>query len=73
MTDHDGLWRVLNTWNGGTGGITVRFTSTKTGNDGHNECFQWIHDHTPFSFYEATTHQGYKIEPYVPAKRMHYP
>ena len=61
MTEH--RWQIINTWNGGAGGIVLCFTSKQTGDAGHNECFKWIHDHTPFSFSEATTHQGYKIDP----------
>lgn len=62
-------WRIINTWNGGAGGLVVMFTSREVGNAGHNECFKWIHDHTSFSFHEAVTHQGYKVEPYIPAER----
>lgn len=56
------LWRVVDTWNGGKGGRTVRFTSTETGNAGYNQCFEWIHNNTSFSVSEATTNQGYLIE-----------
>lgn len=55
-------WQIVNTWNGGKGGRVVEFTSKGTGVDGHNECFKWVLDHTPFSFSEATTHQGYTVE-----------
>ena len=55
-------WRVLNTWNGGAGGIVVEFESQRGGPAGHNECFEWIIKHKPFSFHEAVTRQGYKIE-----------
>jgi hypothetical protein len=59
-------WRVINTWNGGAGGIVVEFTSELGGAAGHNQCFKWIHDNKPFSFHEAVTHQGYKIEQVQP-------
>jgi len=55
-------YQIINTWNGGCGGMVVEFTSKATGIDGYNECFKWILDHTPFSFHEATTRQGYKVE-----------
>lgn len=60
--------RVINTWNGGAGGRVVCFTSEATGAAGHNECFKWILKHTSFSFHEATTRQGYKVEPVPPSK-----
>lgn len=56
-------WRIVNTWNGGAGGRVVCFTSEAGGDAGHNECFAWMHQHTPFSFSEATTNQGYVVEP----------
>jgi hypothetical protein len=61
---HTGRWAIIDTWNGGAGGRVMRFVSSGGGAVGHNECFKWIHDNTPFSFYEAVTHQGYKIEPW---------
>jgi hypothetical protein len=54
---------VVDTWNGGVGGITVRFVSTLYGTDGYNECLKWLHNNTSFSWDEALTRQGYKIEP----------
>ncbi len=56
-------FRIVNTWNGGAGGLVVVFTSKGTGDAGHNECFEWIHRNTSFSYSEATTRQGYKVEP----------
>lgn len=56
-------WQIVDTWNGGKGGSKVVYISKSEGNAGHNECFKWIHDHTSFSFHEATTNQGYKVEP----------
>ncbi len=58
-------WLIVNTWNGGKGGRKVVFVSTKEGDAGHNECFEWIHSHTPFSFQEATTRQGYEVREMV--------
>lgn len=54
-------WQVVNNWNGGKEERIVEFTSKQDGIPGHNECFAWILKHTPFSYYEATTWQGYKI------------
>jgi hypothetical protein len=71
MLKQDCRYSVLNTWNGGAGGRVVVFTSDKFGNLGHNECFEWIQKHTTFSFYEAVTHQGYKIEPWDKISRPH--
>jgi len=65
--DANGLWRVVDTWNGGTRIPRLRFISTAMGDAGHNECFTWIHQNTGFSFSEATTRQGYIVEP-VPAE-----
>lgn len=48
--------QLVNTWNGGHLGRRVVFTGTP------NECFEWILKHTPFSFHEATTNQGYVLE-----------
>jgi hypothetical protein len=56
-------WRIINTWNGGTGGLVVEYTSKERGSAGHNECFEWIIKNKPFSFHEALTNQGYKVEP----------
>lgn len=56
---------VIDTWNGGDGGRVSRFTSDKANIDGFSDCEIWIHDHTPFSFYEATTNQGLEIEYFV--------
>jgi hypothetical protein len=56
-------YRIVNTWNGGKGGRKIEFVSTEEGEAGHNQCFKWIHRHTPFSFSEATGGQGYVIEP----------
>ena len=67
MTQHTRtqLCQIVNTWsstwNGGEGGRRVLFTGTD------DECFAWILDHTPFSVQEATSRQGYKIEPVVVA------
>jgi hypothetical protein len=55
-------WQIVNTWNGGKGGRKIVFTSKEEGPAGHNECFEWIHRHTPFSFHEAVTNQGYVVE-----------
>lgn len=30
----------------------------------HNECFEWIHKHTSYSFSLATTEGGYKLLEY---------
>jgi hypothetical protein len=64
QTETPHRFRIINTWNGGAGGLVVVFTSKDTGPAGHNECFKWIHRNTPFSFSEAITRQGYKVEPY---------
>lgn len=64
--DQTRRWRLVNTWNGGAGGRVVVFTSTALGNEGHNECFKWVHDHTPFSFHAATHGQGYVMEQVEP-------
>lgn len=53
---------VINTWNGGSGGRLSKFSSENTGIDAQNDCFQWILENTTFSFYEATTNQGFEIE-----------
>lgn len=37
--------------------VITHFTGTE------NECFEWIHNHTSFSFTEATTNQGFKLLP----------
>jgi len=55
-------YRIVNTWNGGKGGREVVFESTKEDTEGHNECFKWVHNNTPFSFEEAIKRQGYVIE-----------
>lgn len=60
-------WRVVDTWNGGLLKPVVRFTSTAAGDAGHNECFRWIQQHTPFSFEMATQFQGYIVEHVPPA------
>lgn len=62
MDTKNNRWRVVNTWNGGKGGRVVAFESSATGDNGHNECFLWVHRNTPFSFHEATTRQGYVVE-----------
>lgn len=59
-------WRVVNTWNGGALGRVVVFTSTATGEAGHNECFAFLIRHQSASFDNATTHQGYDVEPIPP-------
>ena len=46
-------WRIVNTWNGGKGGRVVVFVSTEVDDAGHNECFAWVHNNTPFSFSES--------------------
>jgi len=56
-------YRVLNTWNGGAGGIVLKYTSTLYGTEGYNQCLAWLHANTSFSWEEALTNQGYKIEP----------
>jgi hypothetical protein len=48
-------YELVNTWNGGKLGRVVVFTGT------HNECFEWVLQHTPFSFAEATRNQGYEL------------
>ena len=47
---------LVDTWNGGRGSKVIKFEGT------YNECIEWIHTHTSFSFYEAITRQGYKVE-----------
>lgn len=64
MKDDYHRWQIVNTWNGGAGGRVRVFLSERGGDAGHNECFEWVLRNTPFSFEEATTRQGYKIEPY---------
>lgn len=64
-------FRIVNTWNGGAGGRKAVFTSMKKGDDGHNECFEWIHKNTPFSFHEATINQGYVVEECELMEEMH--
>lgn len=49
--------KLIDTWNGGKGGERVVFIGTD------NECFEWVLKHTPFSFHEATTQQGYMLQP----------
>lgn len=44
------------TWNGE--GVIKHCTGTE------NACFLWIHNHTSFSYHEAITNQGYKLEKY---------
>ena len=63
------LWRIVDHWRGGKGPLgskdlpaLVVFTSNAAGNAGHNECFVWVHRHTPFSFAAATKDQGYTVE-----------
>ena len=63
MEPKDKRWQIVNTWNGGKGGRRIEFTSSAIGDAGHNECFKWILDHTPFSFDMATRHQGYEVLP----------
>ena len=58
-------WQIVNTWNGGEGGRVVCFISKNVGDEGHNECFKWIHHNTSFSFSEATKRQGYKVEKFA--------
>ena len=55
-------FQVVNTWNGGAGGRRVQFVSPSVGDVGYNECFEWFHKNTSFSFSEATTNQGYHVE-----------
>lgn len=64
MEAEDVRYAVINTWNGGVGGRVLMFVSEKRGVEAQNECFEWIHKNTPFSFQEAVTHQGYKVEPW---------
>lgn len=59
-------WQIVNTWNGGKGGQVIVYTSENEGDAGHNECFSWIQVNTPFSFEEATRHQGYIVQPVTP-------
>lgn len=59
----DQRWAIVDTWNGGKGGRKIVFVSTMVENAGHNQCFEWIHRHTPFSYNEATKNQGYSVEP----------
>lgn len=42
----------------------LRYVSRTAGEAGENECFRWVLDHTPFSFYEATTRQGFEVAPF---------
>ena len=56
-------YQIINTWNGGKKGRVVEFTSEEEDVEGRNECFIWILGHTPFSFHEATTNQGYEVIP----------
>jgi hypothetical protein len=63
ITDADTRrWRIVNTWNGGAGGRVVVHTSSATGHAGYDECMKWIHTNTSFSFHQAITYQGYKLE-----------
>jgi hypothetical protein len=59
-------WQIIDTFNGGSGEPKVVFTSEGTGDDGHNECFNWIHQHTSHSFHRATTIMGYVVAPLFP-------
>ena len=54
--------QVINTWNGGKGGRQVVFETPLAADAGRDACFVWIHNNTPFSFYEATNNQGYVVE-----------
>ncbi len=56
-------WQIVDTWNGGEGGRKVVFTSAQTGNEGHNECFAWVHRNRSQSFDWETRHGGLKVEP----------
>ena len=56
-------WAIHNTWNGGDGGLVVEFVSKLKGGEGMTQCMEWIHQHTSFSFSEATTNQGYSVVP----------
>ena len=51
------IYDLIDTWNGGTEQPQTVFTGT------HNDCFRWIIQNTPFSFAEATTRQGYVLDP----------
>jgi hypothetical protein len=44
------------TWDESDPKIVHHFTGTE------DEIMVWIHDHTPFSAFEALTNQGYKLE-----------
>lgn len=49
------------TWDKSLGKNERRITTHFVGTE--NECFEWIHKNTSFSFDMATKHQGYKLVP----------
>lgn len=53
----DQVFRLVDTWNGGTKVRRVEFTGTE------NECIKWIHDTHSFSYHAALHGQGYVLEP----------
>lgn len=50
---------LVDTWNGGTEHPVCVFVGTE------NECMEWVHANTSFSFSEATRRQGYALRPVV--------
>ena len=54
----DPWYRLVDTWNGGTGEPRTVWTGADP-----DDAMRWVLDHTPYSFHEATTRQGYRLEP----------
>ena len=52
----DHWYELIDTWDGGSGNPTVVWTGCTP--DG---AIVWVLSHTPFSYREATTHQGYVL------------
>jgi hypothetical protein len=52
-------YQITRSWDGGKDCLPFVVITLNS----ENECFEWIHDHTPFSFHEAMTNQGYAIRP----------
>jgi hypothetical protein len=51
-------YRLVDTWNGGTSEPRTVWVGKNP-----DDAMRWVLDHTPFSYNEATTRQGYRLEP----------
>ncbi len=54
---HEPRYRLVDTWNGGTRVPRIVWTG-----DSADGAMKWVLDNTSFSYSEAVTHQGYRLE-----------